>query len=80
MPSHLFLLCMEYLSRLLAIRTRDPEFHFHHKCFLNRITHLAFADDLLFFVRGDPNSMQIIVDCLEEFTNNSRLKINKNKS
>lgn len=74
-----FLVALEYLSQLLVICTRDSDFHHHVKCFHNNLTHLAFVDDLLLFSRGDPVSMKVMVDCLEEFTLTSGLKINKNK-
>lgn len=80
MSPHLFLLCMEYLSCLLLIRTKDPDFAFHTKCALDSITHLAFVDDLLLFTRGDPYSTSILADTLEEFANTSGLKINRAKS
>lgn len=79
MSPHLFLICMEYLSRLLSICIRDPDFEFNQKCYLIRVTHLAFVDDLLLFDRGDLNSMRIMVGTLEEFTNTSGLKINNEK-
>lgn len=75
-----FLLCMEYLSRLLRLRTRNTDFKFHVKCDTNSITHLAFADDLLLFARGDPSSMKVLADTLGEFTETSGLRINKHKS
>lgn len=79
MSPHLFMLCMEYLSCLLSVRIRDPDFEFNQKYYLIRVTHLAFVDDLLLFDRGDPNSMRIMVRTLEEFTNTSGLKINNEK-
>lgn len=68
MSPHLFLLCMEYLSRLLMIRTRTSDFQFHAKCASNAITHLAFADDLLVFARGDSSSMRVMADALDELS------------
>lgn len=80
MSPHLFLLCMEYLSILLSIRTKNSDFHHRPKCFSNKLTHLAFADDLLIFAGGDSDSMKVVADSLEEFTLTSGLKINMNKS
>lgn len=80
MSPHLFLLCMEYLSKLLRLQTRDPDFKFHVKCDTNSFTHLAFADDLLLFSRGDPTLMKVLANTLGEFSETSSLKINKHKS
>lgn len=80
MSPTLFLLCMEYLSRLLKCRTREGDFGFHAKCETMGITHLAFADDLLLFGRGDLSSMTILADVITEFTRTSGLAINASKS
>lgn len=80
MSPHLFLLCMEYLSRLLAVRTRSPDFQFHTKCISNSITHMAFADNLLLFARADPALLKILAETLDEFTLTSGLQINRRKS
>lgn len=44
------------------------------------MTHLAFADDLMIFCRGDVGSVQVVKDCLVEFGNVSGLKANSLKS
>lgn len=80
MSSVLFVLCMEYLSRLLKIRTENTEFNFHAKCKNAKITHLAFADDLMLFGRGDFTSMKILADALGEFSTVSGLEVNQAKS
>ena len=50
--SHLiFLICMEYLSRLLIKAAGDHvDFRFHPRCNRIKLNHLCFADDLIFFV------------------------------
>lgn len=70
---------MEYLSRLLEVPT-TTEFNFHAKCAELRITHLAFADDLMLFCRGDLGSMRILTDAMDEFSDCSGLQINGDKS
>ncbi|XP_042012244.1 uncharacterized protein LOC121760673 [Salvia splendens] len=80
MSPTLFIFCMEYLSRLLAARTMNTNFNFHAKCAGEKITHLAFADDLMLFSRGDYMSMEILADAMEEFSGCSGLEINKDKS
>lgn len=52
LPPFLFVLCIEYLSRLFKARTTDSAFKFHPKCGMHNITHLAFADDLIVMARA----------------------------
>ncbi|XP_042041255.1 uncharacterized protein LOC121786687 [Salvia splendens] len=61
-------------------RTMNSNFNFHAKCTSQKITHLAFADDLMLFSRGDYMSMPILVDAMEEFSGCAGLEINKDKS
>ena len=80
MSPTLFIFWMEYLSRLLAARTMGSNFNYHSKCEREKITHLAFADDLMLFGRGDYMSMEILANTMEEFSECSGLEINKDKS
>ncbi|KAK6145965.1 hypothetical protein DH2020_019834 [Rehmannia glutinosa] len=80
MSPALFLLCMEYLSCLLKVRTNTLKFKYHPRCEALKITHLAFADDLMLFSRGDLPSVKILIDCLNDFKNASGLDVNSFKS
>ena len=64
MSLFLFMLCLEYLSRSLNLASIDSDFNFHPKCNKLKISHLAFADDLILFARGDEHSIRIIMDCV----------------
>ncbi|KAL0285709.1 UNVERIFIED_CONTAM: Retrovirus-related Pol polyprotein from type-2 retrotransposable element R2DM, partial [Sesamum radiatum] len=75
MSPALFLLSMEYFSRLVKRRTSDSEFNFHPKCEKLKITHLLFADDLMLFSRGDLPSISILMECLQEFRDVSGLPL-----
>lgn len=77
---YLFVLCMEYLSRDLKGLTNDASFHMHPACTHDHITHLAFADDILLFCRGDMSSIRGLMKCLDHFHSVSGLLINKDKS
>lgn len=77
---YIFVLALEYLSRLIKIKTRDPNFNYHPKCEKIGFTHLVFADDIMFIVRGDSESIRIICNTLHQFGSISGLHINHAKS
>lgn len=60
--------------------TFHSKFHFHPKCKKEGITHLAFADDLMLFCRGDVGSVEVLKDCLEIFGRTSGLNASVPKS
>ncbi|KAL2252275.1 UNVERIFIED_CONTAM: hypothetical protein Sindi_0022200 [Sesamum indicum] len=76
----LFLLSMEYFSRLVKRKTSTSNFNFHPKCEKLKITHLLFADDLMLFSCGDLPSIHILMECLQEFRDASGLTVNTSKS
>jgi len=76
----LFLLCIEYLSRSLKVNTTRSGFKFHPRCGKLRLSHLAFADDLMLMARGDIPSVSIIMDSLRDFGLKSGLCANLLKS
>ncbi len=80
MSPSLFILCLEYLSRLIRIRTLESGFQYHGRCAGLGITHLAFADDVMLFCRGDVRSVEILMDCLHDFSAVSGLAISPEKS
>ena len=77
---YLFLICMEYFSRMLGMASQQHAFHFQPKCAPHHICHLAFADDVLLLCRGDVSSVQILVEQLHAFGRASGLHINAAKS
>ncbi|CAH9147761.1 unnamed protein product [Cuscuta epithymum] len=62
------------------MRTKQGSFNFHPQCSSLGITHLAYADDLMLFSRGDTYSIRILVDALKEFGDVSGLRVNHDKS
>jgi len=76
----LFVICLEYLSRSLNVATEGTDFNYHPKCCKLKISHLAFADDLMLFARGDTPSICILMNCLKEFERLSGLQANPLKS
>jgi len=77
---YLFLVCMEYLSRMLKITSQQPDFHYHLKCAFHHICHLAFVDDILLLCRGNRLSIRILLEQLHIFGHASGLHINAGKS
>nr|GEY13600.1 hypothetical protein [Tanacetum cinerariifolium] len=65
---YLFTLVMEILTLILQCRVRaSDEFQYHHLCKQQMIINLCFADDLFLFSHGNPCSVAVIIDVLEEF-------------
>lgn len=79
MSAFLFIIFLEYLSKMLKHHTTDSEFNFHPKCEVLKISHLAFADDLMLFCKGDTPSVKILVDVLIKFSSISGLQANTKK-
>ncbi|XP_062080726.1 uncharacterized protein LOC133785514 [Humulus lupulus] len=76
----LFVLVMEYFTRLLCQSTLSKEFWFHPKCKNLKLVNLCFADDLVIFCKGVSKSVQLIKDCFNEFSLASGLSVNLEKS
>lgn len=77
---YLFVLAMEYFSRFIKVNTENPNFNFHPKCGKLGLSHLAFADDIMLFSRGDLESVRVLFQTLQQFKQVLGLEINVNKS
>jgi hypothetical protein len=77
---YLFIICMEYLSRMLSLASQNPSFRFHLKCKPLGLSHLSFADDIILLCRGDRGSVQVLFQQLMLFGQTSGLNINISKS
>lgn len=74
MSPYLFTLIMEVFSLMLKRKVREAEcFVYHRHCAELEILNLCFADDLLIFTHGDPNSVMVIRDAMEDFKGASGL-------
>lgn len=82
MSPYLFVLYMEYLSRLVSARVLNgsSSFMFHPQCKRVNLTYLIFADDLLLFSRGDDQSLKVLKGVMDEFSLVSGLQLNHRKS
>ncbi|XP_062103245.1 uncharacterized protein LOC133814275 [Humulus lupulus] len=76
----LFVIVMEYLTRLLIKASKDNRFRFHPMCKSLNLISLCFADDLILFCKGTSSSVQILLEAFSEFGISSSLKINYSKS
>lgn len=76
----LFVLVMEYFTRLMKRVDLNNGFRFHLGCKSQRLTCLAFPDDLLVFCKGHECFVQLVNEALQEFVRVSCLEANHQKS
>ena len=76
----LFVICMEYLSRILSRMCESSHFQFHPRCKDIKLTHLCFADDLILCSKGEYQSILLLLQAFKLFSNSAGLKANQQKS
>ncbi|XP_062088587.1 uncharacterized protein LOC133795153 [Humulus lupulus] len=76
----LFVLVMEFFTRMLIHATQNRDFKFHPRCRRLKLVSLCFADDLVIFCKGNNASVQIIQQCFKDFSAASGLTANLEKS
>lgn len=77
---YLFVIAMEVFAQLLDSQFSAGSIGHHPKAKDPRISHLAFADDVMIFFDGSPTSLQGITQTLAEFHRISGLEMNREKS
>ncbi|GKF84427.1 RNA-directed DNA polymerase, eukaryota, reverse transcriptase zinc-binding domain protein, partial [Tanacetum coccineum] len=81
MSPYLFTMVMEFFTLVMEKNVRNsPDFNYYFGCKQLKITHICFADDLLVFCHGDPSSVRLIKNSVDEFGTCSGLLPNFSKS
>ncbi|GLT80127.1 hypothetical protein SLA2020_515820 [Shorea laevis] len=78
---YLFIMVMEKLSHMILSRVQQrlwKPFQISRGGFA--LSHLFFADDLMLFCEASHSQVDVVMDCLTEFSNRSGLDINLAKS
>jgi len=76
----LFVIVMEYLSRLIKVATKSYSFQFHPLCKRVSVAHLSFADDLLLFYKATVDSVTYLMGAFQHFSQCWGLVENTSKS
>lgn len=76
----IFVIGMEYLSRILQATSRSSNFNYHPRCKKLGLNHLIFADDLMLMCKGETSSIKVLTEIITTFSKTSRLTANLNKS
>ncbi|KAL2943061.1 LINE-1 retrotransposable element ORF2 protein [Bienertia sinuspersici] len=76
----LFVVCMEYLSRLLKKMAMETAFKFHPRCKPMALTQLFFTDDLILCSKGDIESVRLVTNYFQAFSTTTGLKANCSKT
>ena len=75
----LFVIGVEYFSRILMVIGLNKQFKFYPKCWNMQPNHLSFANDLMLFCWGDLNSAQLLCHGLSTLTASTELCANHSK-
>ncbi|XP_048502988.1 uncharacterized protein LOC125498759 [Beta vulgaris subsp. vulgaris] len=76
----LFVLAMEYFSRIMWLMSKKPKLSFHSRCTQLKINHLIFVDDLMLFCKGDIQSTVLMRRALIAFAEVSGLHASPKKT
>lgn len=76
----LFVLIVEYFTRILKKMSNIDDFCFHHRCKSLKLYYLVFANDLMLFYKGGVKSVHLMIRALKAFSNAFGLSANNEKS
>lgn len=77
---YLFVLCLEYFSRLMKQLRYVNGFRYHAKCKAIDLTHLCFADDMIIVFYADKESVLAIKETVDSFSASSGLCVSLQKT
>lgn len=77
---YLFVIAMEVLNACIKKCTGNAEFSHHWRTKEMDLTHLAFADDLFLFCKGDSSSIKLLLEGIHLFSSFSGMQANPSKS
>lgn len=77
---YIFCLVMEVLSCMIEKEVAAGRVKLVPKCNATKLSHLAFADDLMIFTRADAASLTAVNNVLNQFILMSGLEVNRSKS
>ena len=77
---YLYVILNNVLSKMLNKAAEAQKFEYHPQCREVKLTHLSYADDILVFTDGSTDSLQGVLEVMEQFTSVSGLYINASKS
>lgn len=80
MSPYLFVIVMEYLSRLMRKLPSEKLFKYHPKFKGIELSHLFFADDIIMVCKADKYSPLILKGLVDKFSVVSGLQVNFQKS
>ena len=73
----LFVICMEYLTRIMRSMEEHPLFKFHPRCKQSKLTHMVFADDINLCCAGEFPTIYTTLQALKLFLASSGLQISE---
>lgn len=76
----LFMLVMDYLTRILKKVGGLPDFRYHPMCKDTRLNHLIFVDDIIIFCKGNLASITRIMEVINHFSKVTCLVSNLDQS
>lgn len=79
MSPYLFVLVMEYLTRLLKQLKHNPNFKYHPRCGKLNLVHICFADDLIMCCKADRSSIKAMLQAFDHFSEITGLEVNLEK-
>lgn len=80
LSSYLYIIFSNVFSKLLNKAVSNGESSYHPHCKDVNLSHFSFADDILVFTNGSPESLRSTLDVFDKFARLSGLRINVTKS